>query len=44
MNHETSLVPFPFPTPPTATTEANSQNDFENAQVSLLTLNSATQA
>ena len=43
VNHETSLVPFPFPTPPAATTEANSQNDFENAQVSLLTLNRETQ-
>ena len=43
VNHETSLVPFPFPMPPTATTEANAQNDFENAQVSLLTLNRATQ-
>ena len=43
VNHETSLVPFPFPTPPTPPTEATSQNDFENAQVSLLTLNRETQ-
>jgi hypothetical protein len=42
VNHETSLVPFPFPTPPAPTNELNSQNDFENAQVSLLTLNTAT--
>jgi hypothetical protein len=42
VNHETSLVPFPFPTPPTPPTEATSQNDFENAQVSQLTLSSAT--
>ena len=42
VNHETSLVPFPFPMPPTATTELNAQNDFENAQVSLLTLNRET--
>ena len=42
VNHETSLVPFPFPTPPAPTTEGNSQNDFENAQVSQLTLNTAT--
>ena len=43
VNHETSLVPFPFPRcRPTPTTEANAQNDFENAQVSLLTLNRAT--
>jgi hypothetical protein len=42
VNHETSLVPFPFPMPPTPTTEANAQNDFENAQVSLLTLNRET--
>ena len=46
INHETSLVPFPFPAqtppPPAPPTEANAQNDFENAQVSLLTLNRAT--
>jgi hypothetical protein len=42
VNHETSLVPFPFPTPPIAPTEATSQNDFENSQVSRLTLDTAT--
>jgi hypothetical protein len=37
VNHETSKVPFPFVTPgPTA---ANSENDFDNAQVSRLILN-----
>ena len=36
MNHETSLVPFPYT--PSAPTEANSQNDFENAQLSHLEL------
>jgi hypothetical protein len=36
VNHETSTVPFPF-TFPGAPTEAN-QNDFENAQLSRLTL------
>jgi hypothetical protein len=42
VNHETSLVPFPFPMPPIPTTEANAQNDFESAQVSLLTLDRET--
>jgi hypothetical protein len=37
VNHETSTVPFPYN--PTAPTEANSQNDFDNAQVSQLILN-----
>ena len=37
VNHETSRVPFPYT--PSAPTEANSQNDFDNAQVSLLKLN-----
>jgi hypothetical protein len=37
VNHETSTVPFPYT--PGAPTEANSQNDFDNAQVSRLILN-----
>ena len=37
VNHETSTVPFPYN--PTAPTEANSQNDFANAEVSMLALN-----
>lgn len=37
VNHETSTVPFPYN--PTTPTEANSQNDFDNAQVSRLRLN-----
>ena len=37
VNHETSRVPFPYT--PAAPTELNSQNDFDNAQVSLLRLN-----
>jgi hypothetical protein len=37
VNHETSTVPFPYN--PSAPTEANSQNDFDNSQVSLLTFN-----
>ncbi len=40
VNHETSTVPFPFTYPGTAT-EA-SQNDFDNSQVSRLTLNDET--
>ena len=34
VNHETSKVPFPYVTP--GPTEANSENDFDNAQVSQL--------
>jgi hypothetical protein len=37
VNHETSRVPFPYT--PSAPTEANSQNDFDNSQVSQLVLN-----
>jgi hypothetical protein len=37
VNHETSTVPFPYN--PAAPTEANSQNDFLNAEVSMLALN-----
>ena len=37
VNHETSLVPFPYT--PSAPTEANSQNDFTNAEVTMLALN-----
>jgi hypothetical protein len=40
INHETSLVPFPYT--PAAPTEANSQNDFDNSQLSHLRLNSQT--
>jgi Bacterial protein of unknown function (DUF839) len=40
VNHETSTVPFPF-SYPGAPTESN-QNDFDNAQVSHLTLNRRT--
>ena len=40
VNHETSRVPFPYT--PTAPTELNSQNDFDNAQVSLLRLHRQT--
>ena len=36
VNHETSRVPFPYT--PSAPTELNSQNDFDNAQVSKLAL------
>ena len=37
VNHETSTVPFPYN--PTAPTESNSQNDFRNAEVTMLALN-----
>jgi hypothetical protein len=37
VNHETSKVPFPFVT--AGPTAANSENDFDNAQVSRLILN-----
>ena len=40
VNHETSTVPFPYT--PGAPTEANSQNDFDNAQVSRLVLSRHT--
>jgi hypothetical protein len=40
VNHETSLVPFPYV--PAAPTTANSLNDFDNAQVSKLTLSTRT--
>ena len=36
VNHETSTVPFPYN--PSAPTEANSQNDFDNSQLSHLVL------
>jgi hypothetical protein len=36
VNHETSTVPFPYT--PAAPTEANSQSDFDNSQVSQLSL------
>jgi hypothetical protein len=37
VNHETSTVPFPYT--PGSPTEGNSQNDFDNAQLSQLILN-----
>ncbi len=37
INHETSTVPFPYT--PAAPTESNSQNDFDNSQLSHLILN-----
>ena len=37
VNHETAKVPFPYVT--AAPTAANGENDFDNAQVSRLTLN-----
>jgi hypothetical protein len=36
VNHETSTVPFPYT--PSAPTEANSQNDYDNSQLSHLVL------
>jgi hypothetical protein len=39
VNHETSLVPFPYAAAPTI---ANSLNDFDNAQVSKLTVSTRT--
>jgi hypothetical protein len=40
VNHETGKVPFPYN--PTAPTAANGENDFDNSQVSRLTLNRRT--
>jgi hypothetical protein len=40
VTHETSVVPFPYT--PANPTEANSQNDFDNAQLSWLRLNPTT--
>jgi hypothetical protein len=40
VNHETSTVPFPYT--PGAPTEANSQNDFDNSQLSHLELDRGT--
>jgi hypothetical protein len=40
VNHETARIPFPYN--PAAPTEANSQNDFDNAQLSHLVLNGTT--
>ena len=40
VNHETSQVPFPYA--PSAPTEATSQNDFDNAQLSHLELDPQT--
>src|SRR5215212_12167515 len=37
VNHETGKVPFPYVT--AAPTEANGENDFDNSQLSRLTLN-----
>ena len=42
VNHETSTVPFPYVA--AAPTTANSLNDFDNAQVSKLTLSTRTAA
>ena len=41
MNHETGKVPFPW-SPTGGNTEANAENDFDNSQVSRLTLNRET--
>lgn len=41
VNHETSTVPFPYPLDGVAHTEGNSQNDFDNSQVSKLVLDGA---
>ena len=41
VNHETSKVPFPYLPAQTATAPGQSQSDFDNAQVSQLTLNAA---
>lgn len=40
VNHETSLVPFPYVA--TGPTAANSQNDFDNAQLSHMVLDKST--
>ena len=42
VNHETSMVPFPYNT--AAPTAANGENDFDNAQVSNLTSTSTPRA
>jgi hypothetical protein len=42
VNHETGRVPFPYAAVGTAPTAATGQNDFENAQVSRLTLHKRT--
>jgi len=39
VNHETARVPFPYAAVGTPPTTANSQNDFDNAQLSRLMLN-----
>jgi len=39
INHETARVPFPYAAVGTPPTTANSQNDFDNAQLSRLLLN-----
>jgi hypothetical protein len=41
VNHETGKVPFPW-SPTGGNTEANAENDFDNSQVSRLTLNRQT--
>ena len=42
INHETSKVPFPYNPTLTETDPAESQNDFDNAQISHLVLNPET--